>query len=654
MRIESLSLRNYRQFRDVTLQFKARHDSDLQVVIGDNGSGKSNILNALNWCLYGDEPHLSIQSANLPLLNLGTIEESGHSGQQDVVVQVGLSLDDGTNVFFRRRNSFNLYPGTDVQPMSISAAFESRTVGIDGNTEILENEDASNMVSRFVPMGIREFFFFDGERLDTYFRQATAQNIRHAIFEIAQISLLDQVEAHLHEVRGSLQRVAGKSSPKLETLRSTLETAERLSADLERRFDEATKQVRLAKEKIAERQEELKGVPAVEQLGHDRETLKEEFRLLEAKRVERVRDKQGMLAECGTIVALWPAIRATLEAIDEKRSRKEIPPTYDPNLLELIMKSGRCEVCGRDLDQAGRQRVSDLAKQIQVSSGALRELLAVENSLRMHRERFLRFGHTIREATGEISGLQARMNTIQKRVDEIDLRLSGYDIERIRIWHKELCDYEARADDNNRLIGELREQRKTADKRKEEAETALDEAMRKESVQRSLVSGIHWCERAVAVASAVKNDIMVSTRNDIQKETRERFLEMLWKTETYSDVRIAEDFQIGLIHKLGYECLGSTSSGERELLALAFTLALHRVSGFDSPLLIDTPVARLSGPREAFASVFARLGQRKQTILLFLPSEYSPDVSMTLDPAAAGRYHLRPSSDETETKLEVL
>ena len=44
--------------------------------------------------------------------------------------------------------------------------------GIDmGNTKILEDEDAMLVAENFVPYAIKEFFFFDGERLDNFFEK---------------------------------------------------------------------------------------------------------------------------------------------------------------------------------------------------------------------------------------------------------------------------------------------------------------------------------------------------------------------------------------------------------------------------------------------------------------------------------------------------
>jgi len=81
---------------------------------------------------------------------------------------------------------------------------------------------------------------------------------------------------------------------------------------------------------------------------------------------------------------------------------------------------------------------------------------------------------------------------------------------------------------------------------------------------------------------------------------------------------------------------------------------LHKLSGFEAPLLLDTPVARVSKARENLGKVFLDVSSNKQIILLFTPAEYSEDISKILDTKASSRYNLRLSSDEKELKVEVL
>lgn len=98
----------------------------------------------------------------------------------------------------------------------------------------------------------------------------------------------------------------------------------------------------------------------------------------------------------------------------------------------------------------------------------------------------------------------------------------------------------------------------------------------------------------------------------------------MWKKYTYERFSLDNDYDLHLKHVDGYEALGTTSGGEREVLALSFTLALHQTSGFEVPVIIDRPFAMASGePIKHIAEAFLEFSKKKQTILLLSPEDYS-------------------------------
>lgn len=59
MRIESVKLENFRQYRNAEFRFDRKQgQKDLHIIVGETGEGKSNLLNAITWCLYAEEMHL--------------------------------------------------------------------------------------------------------------------------------------------------------------------------------------------------------------------------------------------------------------------------------------------------------------------------------------------------------------------------------------------------------------------------------------------------------------------------------------------------------------------------------------------------------------------------------------------------------------------
>ena len=183
----------------------------------------------------------------------------------------------------------------------------------------------------------------------------------------------------------------------------------------------------------------------------------------------------------------------------------------------------------------------------------------------------------------------------------------------------------------------------------------LNKALEKEAVSEELRHQINFGNKAYGVIGEVVRTMMDRVRNDIEKETKDGFFNLIWKKETFKDVYIDDNYALHLMHSLGYECLGSVSASERQLLALSFVIALHNVSGFDSPILVDTPVARVSNEqRENLGKIFHQVSKNKQLILLFLPTEYSVEISSTLDSCASSMRKLRLTEDEREIQMEVL
>ena len=138
MRIESIKLKNYRQLQNLDLYFERKEGKkDLHSIHANNGVGKTNILNAITWCLYDKENHLQNENTAQEMLNSNRREELRQvgGGIADVSVEMCLSTDDTTQrIVFKRVANFNVTA--------------SSIVRIDDTFTIkkLENNDWKNVV----------------------------------------------------------------------------------------------------------------------------------------------------------------------------------------------------------------------------------------------------------------------------------------------------------------------------------------------------------------------------------------------------------------------------------------------------------------------------------------------------------------------------
>ena len=55
MLLESITLENFRQFRNESIEFaQGENGKNVTIIIGENGTGKTTFAQAFFWCMYGE------------------------------------------------------------------------------------------------------------------------------------------------------------------------------------------------------------------------------------------------------------------------------------------------------------------------------------------------------------------------------------------------------------------------------------------------------------------------------------------------------------------------------------------------------------------------------------------------------------------------
>ena len=247
----------------------------------------------------------------------------------------------------------------------------------------------------------------------------------------------------------------------------------------------------------------------------------------------------------------------------------------------------------------------------------------------------------IRELTAENEKRLLRIrasSSVDQVADWIEQRNNHRSL--IPINTDKITSYESRINDLAREISAFEEKK----------QKAIEDVAKNSEVQAEL----EFATRAMKIVAEIESEIVGEVRSQMEKETMELFHQLIWRKNTYGRIELDDNYRLKLYHKVTNEsCLGSCSAAERELLALAFTIALHRVSGHDSLLFIDTPVGRVSDDnREYFAQKLIEVSATKQLILAFTPSEYSEEIRKYCTPERISSYYTMKSDNEESTHQE--
>ncbi|HEX3030283.1 MAG TPA: hypothetical protein VHT34_13530, partial [Clostridia bacterium] len=346
--------------------------------------------------------------------------------------------------------------------------------------------------------------------------------------------------------------------------------------------------------------------------------------------------------EMKTSLTFYEAAKSTLEIIAKLEAEKKLPPNIDKALLQKALKEHTCTVCDQSLSEHGEEFIQHLVDSFQVSNTTSHLLKGIRNELE-------RIVDSAERYPIERKTLQERYHRNKKQLDEIESELVDVDRrinrvsnkEEVKRKHNEREDHKELLDINKGKLAVANDALLKAQDRKNALEKDLTKALAKDKECSRIKQLIEFATKGRNVIGNVEKDMMDEVRKKMEVRTTEYFTKLIWKKDTYDRIVLNENFQLDLIHKAGYSCVATCSAAERCLLALSFTLALHEVSGFNSLLFIDTPVARVSDiNRVNFANVLCEVSKGKEIIMTFTPDEYSPEIKKIFDPAAKTNVNL--------------
>ena len=209
MRIERVAITNFRQYKNVVFEFGKIGKYDLHIILGNNGIGKTNLLNAISWCLYGKESHLGNEKNAKKRINSAVLEEAIEAGNSKCCTTVAVTIGvDNRRITFERSQEFKAAK----EPFEFKPSFVATIIAKSGNDVITDSERIDSLVKQYLPEDIKEYFFFDGEQLDKYFISNQGEKIHQAIFNISQVNLLDSMSDRLGKVIHDFQNEAGNKN----------------------------------------------------------------------------------------------------------------------------------------------------------------------------------------------------------------------------------------------------------------------------------------------------------------------------------------------------------------------------------------------------------------------------------------------------------
>ncbi|NCR43065.1 MAG: AAA family ATPase [Microcystis aeruginosa SX13-01] len=617
LRLKQIRLTNWKCYPSQNITFNLHPDRKIQIIFGNNGHGKTSLMTGILWCLYG-----------VDILSKETLKTYFYRGKGDssptIEMRVELNFTKNEKNYFISRQAKLKFNGSSSYPSVEEALFYE-----DGTMR----SNSREYIEALLPKSIRDFFCFDGSKIEQYTQITQTKEAKEAIEKVLGIpelrNLRDDTEKALQELENRLNKAKGTS----QTFRDKLQELRELEEDID------LKKGQLKNAKDSEK----------------------EIHNLEKKRIglQTQLDNQQKSIDSWLKKASIPLLINFVQEMVDDLQVTSLKSTYKTNstvILKAILDDESC-LCGRCLDKNSRNFILQQIAEL--------ESLEVDNATRIEKDQIRIDLQGIMRDNAKFSNysqlllqrdrLEEKIEEINQHIRQLKQETTGIDQDSVReIWRK--------VGESERKVKEIEERIERLQKEIEIKEKQLENLRKEVEILASENQTTLMLSNQVKMARGLKNATneliewhIDNSQKMINQATSDRYLQVTNKPEEYRGVEITPEYTLGIRTITGKLLHPDVlSAGEKEALAFAFITGLNQITDTCVPLIMDTPFGHLD--EEHQKNIINSLPNlNSQVIILATDRDLNENLLNLLRPHTADILKInRLAADEDASTIEVM
>jgi len=640
MKFRKLTIENYKSFQFGTeIHFPVGEDGRCIFLIGGmNGAGKTSIMEAINYCLYGAKPDEIFRNIN---------RREKAKGNVLVSFELVMEMDDLSELVVKR--SWSAGAVDDPKPRDLT---ERLVVVRDGKRVSVQNQEIwQDFIRSVIPPGITQFFFFDGEKIQAIaaddHSEVRLKSSLEAALGIQYINRLASDVIYIkNEERKGFVEISDEDldfkQSELKKERSKLDRRKKERESLQQELEEFKQQLEDARQRFA---------ATFHTEPETREAMRtnEKKRIQAANRLSQVESEIRSLCEktlpFAIIGRLFDPMRRQIEAERESagseaikehaaslakrivRVVEEPEPIYretlspekmaelERRIFRLLREGDPQGELVRILDLSDRDAARVLNKMETLESGdvfLLKPLLEEKRELISQ----IRKLEGLSQASLLTESEQELFEQLQSEMEGCSTQI-GRKTEQLRLLEEEILGLEKR-------IGDI--------------VVEIEKLYEKHHVSKERAEFIQECD---AIAGVLNQFVVRLRKNKVhllQEKTFEMYHLLSSRSGLIKDIIIDDmTYEVRISDRNGHEIKKSgLSAGEKEVFAVSLLWGLAQTSQLKLPIVIDTPLSRLDSKHRdnIVNNYFPNAGE--QVIILSTDTEIDKDYYRALKVRLSG------------------
>jgi len=637
--IAKIVLCNYGNYLgENVLELSTDVNRPITIIHGKNGRGKTTILNAIVWALYGKQKRGDI-TTDEGIMNKYVIEQLQEGKSIDTYVELWLYDNEGPQYHIKR--TLTATKTADVNKRQIDIKNESHTSqGVSfmlnllayhrpygkHQLELVDESTAQLMISRIFPEKLSSYILFDAELLDEFLTQSDKDLVKKGIEEISGLPLIDHVAEGLEETQQKFEKKLKKDvsvedlnddKEDLEQKKSGMVSKEQEYAheleEIERNDNECLKYLKTHGEaRISDKEEQL-------------EKIRSEVKILNEQINKHGDELREFILSHYYKLNLRNEFGIVMQKFQDWENEGRIPPPISSAMLDEMIRSPPSEcVCGRTIEENSvemekikqvREKIIDSVIIQEISRGRERLSTMLENTS----------NEKISEAYNDFRNklAQCREQRRIKRIEEKDVLeyLGGHPVEEIkeksRLLKKNAERRTALGMEFTRLSDGIEDVggKITSIQKKIDSATAINKG------NDNINKKIDLCVLANKKLRTLKTELLLDFKKRTEDATSKYFLEITSDNKDFGAVKILDGFKLKVVDKNGlYKKL---SAGQSHCLGLSYIAAIRKITKQNYFIVIDSPLHNISQEERLELIHYLPRYLKTQLTLLVTDTEYT-------------------------------
>lgn len=605
---------------------------------GDNGRGKTTLLNAFRFALFG-----SVQRRHGTLRTLREMEnyESREDGIYGFSVSIHMKNGDDS---YELTRTYQLKNGV-TKPKS-DADYEKKTF-LKMNGSILSPQDRDHVLNVLMPEQVSRFFLFDGELLQEYEELVideanSGERIKEAIEKILGVPVLQNGASDLETIKFEYERMTTRIAQKNERTKKLavqLSGVEEAIAEHTREIDEMRSKIEALSASKRSVEEDLKKTEQIRRWIAQKEAKETELARAEKQEEELLRKIseitkvcwRGMLAE--RISAAIQDLSVVIAGLEKKKTNRYVADKFIEE-MKAACADKKCPVCTQSIDgdllehllgriRASESRFSGLSPEeeeellsLQAQVATLRRLSVVDKK------------EALAAYESQLASLRISKGVLAQEIATLAKQIASYEeenggVSEVGTLTQKFAQLESKISNLNSAMAEER-------KKRDEAVQQKNKIL--EQINRAAVGGEllvaskkqQLCEDIFAIFSEGIETYSHRLKENVQRDATTLFTQIANDKE-YVGLRINDNYGLNIILQDGTIVPGR-SAGYEHVVALSLIGALHKNAPLQGPIIMDSPFGRLD-PTHKSNIVKVLPSMANQVILLVYTDEIDEQLT---------------------------